>query len=78
MDIREKIRKTDSNDSHLYKHDLQPALKQTNFLSQLQIFNINESLQLSESMRLVRNILKSHCSNIGLTEYWIDCLIMLQ
>ena len=75
MDIIEKIRKTDSNDSHLYKHDLQPALNK-------QIFSANckysllmslSSLQLSESMRLVRNI-----RNTGLTEYWIDCLIMLQ
>ena len=24
LDIMDKIRKTDSNDSHLYKHDLQP------------------------------------------------------
>ena len=31
MDIMEEIRKTDSNDSHLYKHDLQPALSKQIF-----------------------------------------------
>ena len=34
MDIMDEIRKTDSNDSHLYKHDLQPALSK-------QIFPVN-------------------------------------
>ena len=31
MDIMAEIRKTDSNDSHLYKHDIQPALSKQIF-----------------------------------------------
>ena len=31
MDIMDEIRKTDSNDSHLYKHDIQPALSKQIF-----------------------------------------------
>ena len=31
LDIMAEIRKTDSNDSHLYKHDIQPALSKQIF-----------------------------------------------